>query len=276
MTGPGENGPVIVMSPQGPVELPRVVTEFAAGRPVRAVWKNERGGLTFQIGLGDARQFLKWTPPGSGIDLSAEVVRLRWAAGFTSVPRVLDEGADETGSWIVTGGLLGRSAVDDRWKREPDTAVRAIGAGLRLLHDALPVAACPFEWSAGRRLENVRSRAAAGRIDPADWHQDLQRFGTVQRALGVLADTPPVDEFVVCHGDACAPNTLVGDDGTCTGHVDLGALGVADRWADLAIATWSTQWNYGPGWEEPLLDAYGVGADPERIMYYRLLWELSD
>lgn len=265
---------MIAMSPQGPVEVPRIVTEFAAGRPVQAVWKNELGGLTFQIGL-DARQFVKWTPPGSDIDLSAEVVRLRWAARFTVVPRVLDEGADETGSWIVTGGVPGRMAVDDYWKRDPDTAVHAIGAGLRALHKALPVADCPFDWSAEQRLETVRSRAAAGRINPANWHQDLQHFGTVERALDVLADIPPADELVVCHGDACAPNTLVGDDGTCTGHVDLGALGVADRWADLAIATWSTQWNYGPGWEEPLLEAYGVEPDPERITYYRLLWELS-
>ncbi|WP_413804750.1 aminoglycoside 3'-phosphotransferase [Streptomyces sp. OE57] len=263
-------------SPQGPVELPRIVTEFAAGRPVRAVWKNELGGLTFRIGLGDAQQFVKWTPPGSGIDLSAEVVRLRWAAAFTVVPRVLDEGADETGSWIVTAGLPGRMAVDDHWKRDPQTAVRAIGTGLRALHEELPVADCPFGWSAEQRLETVRQRAAAGRINPADWHQDLRHIGTVERALGVLADIPSVDEVVVCHGDACAPNTLIGDDGTCSGHVDLGALGVADRWADLAIATWSTQWNYGPGWEESLLEAYGVAPDPERIMYYRLLWELSD
>ncbi|MFJ1704916.1 phosphotransferase [Kitasatospora sp. NPDC088346] len=98
--------------------------------------------------------------------------------------------------------------------------------------------------------------------------QDLQHFGTVERALGALTDIPPVDRLVVCHGDACAPNTLLGDDGTCTGHVD--------RWADLAVATWSTRWNYGPGWEEPLLEAYGVEPDPERTTYYRLLWELSD
>jgi kanamycin kinase len=46
-------------------------------------------------------------------------------------------------------------------------------------------------------------------------------------------------------------------------------------WADLAIATWSTNWNYGPGWELTLLEAYGVGPDPERTAYYRLLWELG-
>jgi kanamycin kinase len=166
--------------------------------------------------------------------------------------------------------------VDDRWKRDPGTAVRAVGAGLRALHDALPVADCPFDWSAQRRLAAVRARAAAGRTDPADRHEDLRHIGTTEDALAVLARVPPVDRLVVCHGDACAPNTLVGDDGSCTGHVDLGALGVADRWADLAIATWSTRWNYGPGWEEPLLDAYGIAADPERIAYYRLLWDLSD
>jgi kanamycin kinase len=80
---------------------------------------------------------------------------------------------------------------------------------------------------------------------------------------------------VVCHGDSCAPNTLLGPDGRWTGHVDLGALGVADRWADLAVATWSTEWNYGPGWTEPLLAAYGIAPDPARIAYFRLLWDLG-
>jgi aminoglycoside phosphotransferase len=36
---------------------------------------------------------------------------------------------------------------------------------------------------------------------------------------------------VVCHGDACAPNTLIAAEGRWSGHVDLGMLGTADRWA---------------------------------------------
>ncbi|MGW3911448.1 phosphotransferase [Streptomyces sp. NPDC005070] len=155
------------------------------------------------------------------------------------------------------------------WKHDSGTTVRAIGPGLRARHDTLPVADCPFDWSVEGRLK--RARAAAGRTHPADWHKGTQRFGTVERALGPLADIPPVDRLVACHGDACAPNTLVGADGACGGHVDLCALGLADRWADLAVATWSTQWNCGPGWEEPPLDAYGVEPDRERIMYIRLL-----
>src|ERR1017187_5030707 len=77
--------------------------------------------------------------------------------------------------------------------------------------------------------------------------------------------------LVVCHGDSCAPNTLLTDDGRWSAHVDLGALGTADRWADLAIATWNVTLNYGTGWENLLLDAYGVALDAERSRYYRLL-----
>jgi kanamycin kinase len=97
----------------------------------------------------------------------------------------------------------------------------------------------------------------------------------VADALKLIVNTPPIDRQVVCHGDACAPNTLIGGDEKWSGHVDFGALGTADRWADLAVATWSTEWNYGPGWEATLLAAYGVEPDARRTKYYRLLWDLG-
>ena len=64
-------------------------------------------------------------------------------------------------------------------------------------------------------------------------------------------------------------------DGAPVRPVWVNELGVADRWADLAIATWSTTWNYGPGWETPLLEAYGISPDPDCARHYRLLWDLG-
>ena len=218
---------------------------------------------------------MKWSPHTSGIDLTREVVRLQWAAAYTAVPRLLEQGADETAAWIVTAGLPGENAVIDRWKADPATAVAQIGLGLRALHDALPVDACPFSWSVEDRLVATRQLAAMGLLDPARWEPEHQRLG-VDGALDVLSDPPPIDQPVVCHGDACSPNTLLTDDGHWSGHVDLGELGVADRWADLAVATMSTEWNYGAGWENALLDAYGVAPDPDRTSFYRLLWNLGD
>jgi aminoglycoside phosphotransferase len=254
--------------------VPGPVAELAAARTVRLVWENELGGLTFEVGADPDRCFVKWVPVASGIDLGAEAARMTWARPFTPVPRLLGQGADETGSWLVTAALPGESAVADRWLAEPRTAVTAIGEGLRALHEALPVAACPFSWSAEDRLAVVRRRASQGRIDPDWWHEDHQDLD-LDRALALLAEIPAADRVVVCHGDSCAPNTLLTDDGRWSGHVDLGELGVADRWADLAIATWSTGWNYGPGWADLLLTAYGARPDPDRTRYYRLLWDLA-
>ena len=274
---PPQDPPAPVVLGAGPpppgLPVPAQVAAQAGAATVRPVWANELGSATFEIGTGDQRRFVKWAPAGSGIDLAAEAARMRWAVRFTPVPHVLAHGADDTGAWLVTRALPGEMAVADRWQARPAVAVTAIGEGLRAMHDALPAGRCPFSWSAAGRLRRARERAVRGVIDPAEWHPDHQGL-SIEAALALLADIPPVDELVVCHGDSCAPNTLITDDGRWSGHVDLGDLGVADRWADLAIATWSTTWNYGPGWEIPLLDAYGIAPDPDRTRYYRLLWDL--
>lgn len=235
-----------------PDALPAAVLEFAHGDPVVAVWENELGGLTFRIGDGDPRAFVKWAPAGSGLRLAEEDERLAWAGQYTPVPRVITRGSDPSGSWLATVPLAGESAVSPRWLADPLTAARAVGAGLRAMHDTLPVDGCPFSWS-------IAGRAAA--LTPKE--------------LAALPDAPPIDRLVVCHGDPCAPNTLIAENGSWSAHVDLDSLGVADRWADLAIATWSTVWNYGPGFEGAVLEAYGIEPDPIRTAFYRALWELT-
>jgi len=104
---------------------------------------------------------------------------------------------------------------------------------------------------------------------------------SLSAALDLLGAAPPIEQLVVCHGDACAPNALIDSSGQWSAHVDLGALGIADRWADLAVATWSTQWNYGTGWEgylthtafnrirsaPPTTGCYGIWADDRPVIH---------
>lgn len=260
--------------PPRDVAVPSLVLEVAAGRPLKPVWINELGGVTFMAGDGRKRQYLKWSANGAGPDLADEADRMSWVGQFSAVPGVVALHDDADGALLVTSPLAGENAVSPRWSANPATAVQAIGVGLRSLHHRAPVASCPFVWSVADRVASARARVAAGATDPSMWHAEHSSLSSEQ-ALGILGDPPPIDRLVVCHGDACAPNTIVDDGGLWSGHVDLGALGVADRWADLAIATWSTEWNYGPGWQDALLYAYGIESDHERIAYYRLLWDLS-
>lgn len=241
--------------------VPPRVRSLARGAALTPVWVNGLGGLTFRT---DDGRFIKWGPLDSEASMADEAARLAWASGYLAVPRVLEHGVD-TGAgagagvaaheWLVTVALPGESAVAPRWLAEPEAAVRAVGEGLRALHDALPVGECPFEWSVPSRIANAASRGI--------------------HVSSSLREAPPIDRLVVCHGDACCPNTLIGDDGRWSGHVDLGAMGVGDRWADIAVASMSTEWNYGPGWEDALIEAYGVTPDRDRLAYYRALWNAT-
>src|SRR5437868_9322991 len=169
--------PVLSEIPTGPVAIPDVVATLAGGDTITPVWRNELGGVTFR--LEDAEggsRYVKWLAAGTPeIDLSGEAERLVWAQQWVSVPRVLDHGADADGTWLVTAGIPARSAVDPRWRADPATAAAAIGRGLRLFHDALPVAECPFDWSVERRLGQADERIAAGE-SPADWHPEHQHL----------------------------------------------------------------------------------------------------
>jgi kanamycin kinase len=235
------------------VVVPAAVRSVARGGEVEPVWLSGDQGVTFRI-HGASVRYVKWRPgPVSG-SLEGEALRLAWAGKFVAVPEVIEYGADDSGAWLVTEGIPGDSAISSRWKADPGTAVRVAGSGLRLLHDRLPVYECPYDWSVETRRQQIHP----------------SRIGDRRLSENI----PEPDRLVVCHGDACVPNTLIADDGTFVGHVDLGDLGVADRWADLAVATWSTEWNYGPGWADLYLESYGIEPDHDRIRFYRDLWDL--
>jgi len=259
--------------PHEPVEVPGALMRFLDVEPYEFVWRNEIGGLTLRVGEPASSIYVKWMPPTDGEDLSGEVQRLAWAARYTRVPEVLESGSDAGGSWMVTRGIDARNAVSEPWRDDPRTATTAVGRGLRALHDTLPLESCPFDWSLGRRRAEVERRYARGYYDYHEFGWDLAGL-SVSAAIEELRSAPEED-LVVCHGDACAPNTLIDNDGNWTAHVDLGRLGVADRWADLAVAAWSALCNYGPEWEENVYREYGYDVDLAKIRYYRLLWELG-
>ncbi|MHC2999860.1 phosphotransferase [Microbacterium sp. HJ5] len=238
--------------PADAVSVPERVRDLARGASLTPVWRNDYGGVTFRT---NDERYIKHGPLNAESSMAGETVRLEWAGRWIRVPHVLEAGADDAEEWLVTRALPGESAVAPRWIAEPATAVRAVGEGLRALHEALPVAECPFDWSVPSRIANAASRGI--------------------RLPDALREPPPIDLLVVCHADACCPNTLLGDDGRWLAHVDLGLLGVGDRWGDIAVASMSTEWNYGPGWEDALIEAYGVEPDRERLSYYRELWNAT-
>ena len=225
------------------LEVPAAVRNFAGAREPELAWRNELNGLTFRID----NRYLKWNPRATGIDLHRERVRLEWISVRHPAPRVIDYGSDDEVQWLFTEGIAGGPAVGDQWRARRPEAIQAIAAGLRAIH-SIPVDDFPSDWT---------------------------REVWVSRHPPSLGPRPPIAGPVLLHGDACAPNTLISDEGVWTGNVDFGDLAVGDRWADLAIASMSLDWNFGEGHQAEFFDTYGIERDEVRIRYYRSLWHLE-
>jgi kanamycin kinase len=140
-----------------------MVAALAGGEQAEAVWLNGIGGLTFRL----PGRHAKWQR-GSAADLADEAERLEWARSFVTVPRVLSLVREGDEQLLVTETVPGVSAVLEPWNRVPASSARALGAGLRAFHDAIPVDACPWTWSVPDRLARVSDPALRARLAEAD------------------------------------------------------------------------------------------------------------
>lgn len=207
----------------GDEAVPHAILDIADGVDAQLVWRNELGGLTFQIG----DRFIKWNPRSTGIDLEREQIRLEWIAGRHPAALVIHFGSNGEAQWLVLDAVGGGSAVGDEWRDRRPEAINALARGLRAIH-AIPIDEFPPSWVAD------------------SW---------VAATPSALGPRPDLVEPVLVHGDACAPNTLISPERIWTGNVDFGDLCVGDRWADLAIASLSLDWNFGEGHQQESFDA---------------------
>jgi aminoglycoside phosphotransferase len=256
------------------VQFPAQIARYVAGWPARQVWDSGEA-RTWRLTGPDGRElYLKTAPAQAAVPLRAEAARARWAlAAGLPVPRILAACGDGSAEWLLSEGLPGTMAADARLRADPQRLVPILARGLRRFH-ATPVAGCPFPFSAADALARIRRRVSEGRIRPADMHDEHRHLSPAAALAELERLRPGREDLVVCHGDYCLPNVLI-EDGAAVGFVDLGELGVADRWRDLAVGSWSVTWNLGPGWEDLFLASYGAERDERRMAFYRLLYDVT-
>lgn len=278
------SGPPAVPATEAP-PLPAPLAEMLEGSTWEQIWV-KAGTEVWRIavaGTGRAAtgttRYLK-TGPAGGLDgIAAEGDRLAWLGGREGTPEVVARHVDGATGWLLTAEVPGIPAHDPRFRMGSVEAwLAALGRSLRRFHDELPVQACPFDARVDILLASVRRRVAAGGVDPSTLGSTYQRYSAEQLLEHLLAMRPPepADDLVVAHGDPCLPNFLMSPAGDAvTGVVDVGRLGVSDRYRDIAIIVRSLSQNVGPDVAYVLLDAYGI-AQPDlmRLEFYVLLDEM--
>ena len=209
-------------------------------------------------------------------ELAAERERVEWLAG-TGLPgaTVVDWTSSDDGACLLTSAVPGVPG-DTLPPATHDRAMRNLGAILRELHSLTD---CPFERPLASVIGQAEDVVRRDAVNPAFLTDEWRLLKPSELLDQVVAERPYVEsvlEPVVCHGDACLPNVFF-DPSTLevTGLIDVGRLGIADRYSDLALTTIQLhdEWSADPA---PFLEAYGL-PDPDlrRLHFFRLLDPLT-
>ncbi len=114
-----------------------------------------------------------------------------------------------------------------------------------------------------------RERIDAGLVDTGDFDEE-RRGWTAEQVWDELVGLLPLAlDSVVTHGDFSLDNLLLLG-GEAVGCIDVGRVGIADRWQDLAIL-WNCLGEFDPLVRDALLAGYGVAAVDERKLRIHLL-----
>lgn len=235
----------------------------------------ESGGAVFRLAGSGGDLFLKFGEGAVAEAIVDEAVRLRWLAPQVPTPRPVAVAAEADRAWLLTGALAGRSG--DAWLAK-DAAllpriVDAFADFMLRLH-AIDADDCPFVSDAAVRIADARRRVAAGLVDEDDFDDDHEGWSATEMLAEVERLAPATRSGVVTHGDFSLGNLILDDEMRVTGCIDLGRVGVADPYQDIAIL-WQNLSDFGGAAQRRFLGAIGVEEpDLDRLTFHRCLDEL--
>lgn len=175
---------------------------------------------------------------------------------------------------------------DEEYLTNPDKLVEFVAMGLKQLWQ-VDVSNCLYKTSRiEERLKMARWNVENGLVDTDNVEPETfgeGGFANLEELLIWLENNRPKEDIVLTHGDFCLPNIFI-DGNEISGFIDLGKMGPADRWQDIAIVLRSLKHNFEGKYfggrifcefePEMLLDKLGIEMDEEKNRYYMLLDEL--
>jgi streptomycin 3"-kinase len=247
------------------------------------VTTGQSGAAVFRS--ADRSRYLKHVAVEQQTVLERERDRIEWARAY-GVPtaKVLDWSTSADGAWLLTSAVVGvpadRLSPASLWEAWP-----SIVDTVRRLH-ALPADECPFTHDLRDMFVIAEDVVSRGAVNPQFLPAEIRQTPPAD-VLARLADqledrlTEEATDTVVCHGDLCLANIIVDtDNGTVSGLIDLGRLGRADRYADVALllansrGTWSDE-RRALAADIVFAERYGITLDRDRQQFYLYLDPLT-
>lgn len=218
--------------------------------------------------------FLKHGRGAVAGDLVDEMARLRWLAKHIPVPAIEHFVITPGEAWLLMTALPGKTAYQVLEERPQDSmaVVDALADFLRRLH-AIPIRDCPFNSDHVYGLSLARKRIDSGLVEEDDFDEEREGWTAEQVWHAMHKLLPIAADPVVTHGDFSLDNLLMVD-GKIVGCIDVGRVGIADRYQDLAIL-WNCLGEFGGDLQGRFLARYGVPSpDQGKLQFHLMLDEL--
>ena len=209
---------------------------------------------------------------------------MKWLEGKLPVPKVLCYETKDGVSYMLMSRVKGKMACDEFYMKRPELLVEVLAKGLKQLW-SVDVSKCLCNNDLDKKLRMAKYNVEHGLVDEDDAEQGTfgeEGFKNPEQLLEWLVEHRPSEEPVLSHGDFCLPNIFAEDD-SVSGYIDLGKMGKADKWQDIALCYRSLKHNYEGKYGEGVYECFEpnllfekleLEPDWEKINYYILLDEL--
>ena len=248
----------------------------------------EKNFITDGIGMSDSSvlifddMVLKIQPCSKSTENEHQM--MKWLENKVFAPKCICH-CDENGmNYLLMTKIPGKMSCDDIFMKNPETLISVLTETIKYLW-SIDILDCPVKNDLSTILSEAEYRVDHDMVDVDDAEPDTfgkNGFKDPEELLRWLYDNRPDEDFVLCHGDFSLPNIFI-NDGRFSGFVDIGRMGIADRYQDIAICLRSLHHNFSgiyngisyTGYDEKMFfSALGIEPDYNKIRYYTLLDEL--
>ncbi|MBQ8623450.1 MAG: aminoglycoside 3'-phosphotransferase [Oscillospiraceae bacterium] len=210
---------------------------------------------------------------------------MRWLEDKLPVPKVLCVDKENELCYLLMSRINGKMLCDEYFLERPEELCELLSEGLKTLW-SVDISDCPRIRDLDTELFEAKYQVENKLYDLDNVEKDTfgenGRFKTPEDLLQWLFDNKPEYKPVLSHGDFCLPN-IFSANGKISGYIDLGDMGVGDKWRDIALCYRSLKHNMdgtfgGKVYEgfnpDLLFEKLGIEKNEKKLDYYIMLDEL--
>lgn len=204
------------------------------------------------------------------------VEMMRWLKGKLPIPEVVEYAQEDGFGYLLMTRIPGEMCCSPYYMEHSDEMVTLLAEGLHRLW-SVDTAGCPrertLEYDTAQAIERIRG----GRLSPEEL--SACGFESAEDMAAWLEAHPVKYDPVLSHGDYCLPNLLL-KDGEISGYIDIGGIGIADRYSDLVDCWNSLKNNFGGVFGGKVYEDFdpdilfrklGIEIDPVKFRFCRLI-----